>query len=123
MAQATGSIDCTAVDDPEISASLLVSRLDGHMVMPLRAEFNVGDGLLWTAPQDGTEPIEGARTIVPVHQYGDAHTTVVEYADDNVLGIVVTLRLVKSGSGGDHALGGVLSVPDVGAWVVSCVEG
>jgi hypothetical protein len=122
-ANATGSFECTATDVPDVMASVLVARLPNAMVMPLRAQFLVGDDTWATAPEEGVTPIKGAITVVTAHQYGDAHNVILEYADEDATGVLISLRLVRGAAADWSALAGVLTVRDVGAWAVTCLEG
>lgn len=122
-AHATGSFECTGVEAPDVLASVLVSRMADGMVVPLGAEFSIAGDTYATEAPDGTEPSVEATFLFPAHQYGDRHSVIVEYADEEATGILVSLRLVRGAEGDGYALAGVLSVRDVGPWAVTCLEG
>ena len=111
---ATGEIVCASADG-SASVAIGIGRLP--VLAVLRARIEVDRTLYATEAEGADVPIavgQGAMT---------ATTITIDFTDDAISEIVVSLRLVTVGEGDEFATGGVLSVRGSAARVVSCELG
>jgi len=111
-ASASGGLACSGEG---AAIELMLGRLPVLAVVDTR--ITVGAESWVTAPHlgDGT-PITVGQA------FGDGRTIAVDVTDEIVNEIVARLRLFLADSGDAPVIGGVLEMPGVGAWVVSCEE-
>ena len=109
-AGATEWIICTS-GDGAATAGVLVGMVDVLSIS--RANMEAG-GKTWATDADGDARIRVGQA------FEDSDSILVDFTDDQVSAIVGSLRLFKATEGDDDATGGILRVPGVGAWAVSC---
>lgn len=85
---------------------------------PLSAEIKVGDKVWTTA-----EGVKGATRIVTAQSAGVDDRYYFDFTGPDNLGILVSVRLFRGGTGDEAAIGGTLAVPGAGAWAISCQFG
>ena len=109
-AGATEWIACSAADDAA-SANILVGMVDVLSIASANVEAG---GKKWAMDA------EGDAKIIIGQAFEDAETIHVDFTDEGVSSVVAQLRLFKATEGDSDATGGILRVPGVGAWAVSC---
>ena len=109
-AGATEWIACNA-DGDAASANILVGTVD--VLSIARANVEAG-GKTWTTDVAGDGGLRVGQA------FEDADTIVVDFTDEGVSSIIASLRLFKATEGDSDATGGILRVPGIGAWAVSC---
>jgi len=109
-AGATEWIACTA-DGDAASANILVGMVDVLSIASANVEAG---GKKWATDA------EGDAKIIVGQAFEDAETIHVDFTDAGVSAVVAQLRLFKATEGDSDATGGILRVPGVGAWAVSC---
>ncbi|MBJ3774928.1 hypothetical protein [Acuticoccus mangrovi] len=114
---ATGSLECQGIDDNAVVASLLLTRSEPPVLMPLRAEIVTVD-TTWS-----TVGVEGAKLVDIVHTYADERSAIVEFADPATSEILISLRLARGVAADSYAEAGVLVIVGVGAYAVACIDG
>jgi hypothetical protein len=111
-AAASGGLACAGEG---AGIDLMLGRVPVLAVIDTR--ITVGDDTWVTATHLG----EG--TPIAVGQaFGDGRTIAVDITDEIVNEIVARLRLFMADSGEAPVIGGVLEMPGIGAWVVTCEE-
>jgi hypothetical protein len=111
-ASASGGLACSGEG---AAIELMLGRLPVLAVVDARIAVGADN---WV-----TSPHLGEGTTITVGQaFGDGKTIAVDITDEIVNEIVARLRLFLSDSGDAPVIGGVLEMPGVGAWVVSCEE-
>lgn len=115
-AQATEWVDCS--DGGKVNFRVLLGAMEVIAVNTIEIEV---DGKRWsTAGGDGVTPITKGQAFETADQMW------IDVTDENVNAVVARLRLFKAhedGSDGTEpfdATGGILHMPGVGAWAVSC---
>ena len=109
-AAATEWIACSAEGDAA-SANILVGMVD--VLSIARASVEAG-GKKWTTDVTG----DGGLRVGQAFENDDM--VVVDFTDEGVSSIIASLRLFKATEGDSDATGGILRVPGVGAWAVTC---
>jgi hypothetical protein len=109
-AGATEWIACSA-DGDAASANILV----GMAAVTSIASANVeAGGKKWATGAEGDAAIRVGQA------FEDADKILVDFTDEGVSSIIASLRLFKATEGDNDATGGILRVPGVGAWAVTC---
>jgi hypothetical protein len=109
-AGATEWIACSA-DGDAASANILVGAVD--VISIASANIEAG-GKQWATDADGDARIRVGQA------FEDSDNILVDFTDDQVSTIVGSLRLFKATEGDSDATGGILRVPGIGAWAVTC---
>ena len=113
QAAATGGVYCDGADEDSVGAYLSVGRVPGFAVV--NAHITALERTWDTGGQEGAEPIVMAQGAI----VGDL--IVADFTDPNVEGIVASLRVVQIHNDTGMAAAGVLSMPGIGIWPVTCV--
>ncbi len=121
-ALASGTIECTGVEDPNVTAFVSIGRLP--ILAVLSAQFSA-DGRVWaTDVNGGGEGMAEKTTAIIFGQgYADGRQTFADFTDPNVEQILVSLRLVNASDETDDAEAGLLVIPGAGIWPVVCING
>jgi hypothetical protein len=109
-ASATEWINCSA-DGNAASADILVGMVD--VISIAQAKVEAG-GKNWATDAAGDQK------IVVGQAFEDSEKIIVDFTDEGVSTIVVSLRLFKASEEEDFATGGTLRVAGIGAWPVTC---
>ncbi len=115
-AQATEWLDCS--DGGTVNFRALLGAMEVIAVNTIEIEV---DGKRWS-----TAGGEGVTTITKGQAFETADQMWIDVTDENVNAIVARLRLFKAHEGGREgvepfdATGGILHMPGIGAWAVSC---
>lgn len=111
---ATGTIVCEGVNDPGVTAFVSVGRVP--VLAVLRAEFTAL-GMVWsTFSEDATPIIFGQGVDL-------ADGLRIDFTNEDISEIVVTLRTVRAFEGKAGGEAGVLQIVGTGAWPVVCEQG
>ncbi len=109
---ASGGLSCAG---GEAQIDLVLGRM--QVLAVADARIAIGPDLWVTAPHLG----EG--TPITIGQaFGEGRQISVDLTDEIVNDIVARLRLFTADNGDQPVIGGILEMPDLGAWVVSCEE-
>lgn len=121
-ASATGTIECTGVEDPDVTAFVSVGRLPFLAV--LGARFEAG-GHVWAtdAKPDGEGMSAGSTPVMFAQGLSEEGRIVAEFADTNAEQILVSLRLLNAFDDKAGAEAGLLVIPGAGVWAVTCIDG
>jgi hypothetical protein len=90
----------------------------GPGLSPLSAEIKVV-GKVWTT----AEGVAGATQITPAQAVGVDDRLYFDFTNPNYEGILVKVRLFRSGTEDNAAIGGTLTIPGAGTWAISCQFG
>jgi hypothetical protein len=109
-AGATEWIACSG-DSDAVQANILVSMMDVLSISSANVEAG---GKKWAVGAEGDAAIRIGQA------FEDSDTIHVDFTDEQVSTVIAQLRLFKATEGDLDATGGILRVPGVGAWAVSC---
>lgn len=114
-AHATGSIDCTGIEDTDVGVLVSIGRLPFLAV--LNGRFFAGDES-WT-----TEGLEGSTKIDFAQGFQDTESTRIDFTNEMADEIVVKLRLFRDFDDKTGAEAGILSITGTGVFAVTCESG
>ena len=119
-AGATGTIECTGVGDPDVTAFISVGRVP--VLAVLSARFDA-DGRVWATAGPLVGDGEQVVRIVFGQGVDDRSALRVDFTDEKVSEIVVSLRTVRASDDKLDSEAGVLSIAGQGVWAVTCQNG
>lgn len=111
-AGATGTISCTALDGSAVSVEM--NMASSPVEKPLWLRITDGEELWSSLPEDGGTPIAIARA------FADERQLAVDAADDEALGLVASLRVLRTEEDGERYQIGYLQRHGRGVTAVAC---
>lgn len=121
-ASATGTIECTGVEDPQVTAFVSIGRLPFLAVLSARFEAGGRSWATGAAPGSGDVPA-GATPLIFAQGYSGESELLAEFADVNAEQVLVSLRLLRAYDDKSGAEAGLLVIPGAGVWAVTCIDG
>lgn len=119
-AHATGTIECTGVSDPDTEVFVLIGRVP--VLAVLRAQISIG-GDVYATRQPGFEAPEGSIPIVFGQGFADLDGLRIDFTDEGVSEITVSLRTVIGDGDKAFAEAGVLTARGSDVAAVTCERG
>lgn len=111
-AWATGGLYCDGVTDKDVSIALTIGRVPGFAVVGALVTTKTKTWVMNHTAKGAPIAMAQGAVLSP--------WIVADFTDPNHEQILVSLRIAQMDTDDGRAAGGVLSIPGVGIWPVSC---